>query len=818
MLNTNKITKADIKDLIDYNGELVADFEGLYRFYKGYNVALKNAGNNIPTLTDFYQAISSIDVTPEEIEEYICDAEKRADIYESLDELVNVVDKQVGKRIISLLVACLYDESQINRIEVMISKKLREYEDACSRLYDGIVTEKDLDSYFECVYEAYCNFVQKGFSKKVSFKSKEIRDSVHNGSFGTQKDRFDFKLSISYSQFFHLINFRQLGDNNDLFVKLFNNFSPRYKYKNIKHKSLGFFFFMKHRLKNYIKALLIDNYPEKDKYLEKLNKAGITDVDTDKLLKNIKKSFYKCINFRKVYEYKLIPEIVLDYQKPNIPNFNIVDDISEDFDVKRLSEAFTPLKNDQSIDINDLINIDDQGNVSKKGELSDEDYGIILNIIKEIGYTSDMRIAWKSKKLFVKDNTIMLTKGITQYKYYVDSKVIKSDLPANIFLLSYSKKNREFNEGKMGSIYAFLLMCSHVAEVLKKEGIKPYSNINGFIDKSDPTEMRTIPLPPGTKYTREDAGISYNVSGYVLKKLMGDLVEEDFPYEAIIDKDVLVKLNDDKIDNTLNIESILRTVNFFLDDDNMRYIKSLKEKFEIHHISDYIKDNELNGIITKVRSYYQNDLASIHFREQFNLTSDREKEVPQGLPHVSSLYKLSLDICNKLKEDSLKYTKEVCAVGFAVAEDERKNPKNYLSKLSEEEKNKIIKRISIPEGVDGCKYVEEHFKTLTAAEKKVLLAILGYEDENQEVIIESYPKTFMAKNSVQLLQDLRMNGRAYKIDAIFGDGGSPIIYHVDTIMPRALQLIARKIKAQDIVVGKDGSKRFTDSKDKGKKL
>ena len=354
-----------------------------------------------------------------------------------------------------------------DQLQIEINEKkamLGRYEDSIASFYNNRVSEDDLGNLFNCLREAYDNFKQNNFANSFTFYSEEMTDTLYRGR--------TVDLSISEKKLPHL-----LGVPN-----------PNKKDKKL---SLIFSQYLKEQSGTTLLEFLLSN--DGEEYLR--DALFIMDEDDKKeLCSELGKIFSKCINFRKVYEFKFIPEIVFDYSAPE--NKEIIKNkvkIGNEYGYQLGSNAFRKIYPEGCWTLKELRDSFD--------ELDEKSQSIIRKIegvmdISENETDDKVRekviIAKPGKNASMNEigNKAFVFRHIDEdYQYTVKDGNISNDMQPNLWLLSY-----DVDKTKVELLHSEAMLLKsitiYVLLALDKMGIDFFElNGNGKIDLASVLSM-----------------------------------------------------------------------------------------------------------------------------------------------------------------------------------------------------------------------------------------------------------------------------------------------------------------------------------------
>ena len=290
-----------------------------------------------------------------------------------------------------------------------------------------MVNLNDLTEYYSCLRRSILSYDEKAFDKEYTFYSDDMNESIHRG--------LPMNFSVPKKELPHLLGIRNPDyDSDDIILNLYWNY--------LKRNGLN------HNIDNYLEYLYI--YSEED--IKKLIIENKENKDQLKIINEyIIKSFNKCLTFLKIYEFKRIPEIILDYQISSDYQKTFKDDHTKD--LVTMAGQFKDLsKNGKKISEIDY---------NKLNEQEKEKWQIIKS---KFDKQSEIYIDYDSNKNKFNFNCIMVDDIIYNYKRNDYFK----DLLPSIFIVSYNKKKYE-KERKILKSYvtkALLLLCSKIKKDL----------------------------------------------------------------------------------------------------------------------------------------------------------------------------------------------------------------------------------------------------------------------------------------------------------------------------------------------------------------
>ena len=666
----------------------------------------------------------------------------------NVDELRNILMSYYG-----------YD-IQVSEIIEKDFEKISKYEESYKKIKTKNFSTEDLDIYFECLKETFTSYLSKKLDDNFRFYSKEMRNSLHSliNAKGKRVE-IDVNLSIPHDKVLHLMAIPSMFSENNFFSKLYLEYKKQYPQKleyineQIHDSSdvIEYMNFVCLVAPKYLKLIFNNEIPNNDKDKQILEKCI---HDKEKIRKEISKSFEKIINFREIYEYKYIPEIVMDYEIDENTReakygekYN--DDNTREHRFGLNSKAITPMNN--LVDFKDKFIKDDNskcGYIIKDEKISEEDKEILYEIVKKVG-TIDIKVRYKNGiikengrvgfKYYTPLNVITGNTGedaqYVQYNYYPETGEFLSDLPPSIFLLSYDTNELEKEELKdkiciceaiaiLGKLVANEIINSdklYLKETKEQDGKVSYEILSS---KSSQKFIFKKPTIEANKFKRVLDSIFANSK---------EVLSEDKGLVDALFDNVSEKINNTKINENIFAE----VVYYYLYDQLYNH-----NKININEMSEYkkdVNDELLNRLSLHIKSFFIDDLASSHYRSEFNLSTYYESnQIPSDFDQHIPL-NIVMIIAQKLRDE---------------------NERKYYQ-MDPDRANKNI-------GMVGFGIMREDVPDYVIS-------------ENQDTTIEKYAKTFLGKTTFQLLMDLRLNGWSYKLDSIYNDDEDFVVYNLNPI-------------------------------------
>lgn len=669
-------------------------------------------------------------------------------------------------------------------IQDKINRKLSEYEDCCTLITTAIIgSSKDIspaiDSYFGCVLESYNNYINHGFEDEFTFKSTEMRESsfhsiVENG----ERRELNTTLSIPHNKVLHLMELPNPQSKRSFFAYLYRCFGEVYpekikeiktnvakNYDNDEIETRAFIIFINNYAKEYVKAILLNESINDDKRKIIINKC-LERYKRENILLEMKKSFEKCINFRKMYEYKLIPEIVLDYRTDDVSMY--ASDEADSYRYRTISSAFTQLGNSDSKALREILTLNDDNTdfvLNLNIKMIDEDRDIIRQILRKFNNDLDIRIKWSSGHIKKDSDYVLLIAGDGQYKYYMKNQQFLSDDPVNTFLLSYDEDKMQINEiiDSYCMRQIMIILGYHLAKYLHDSGITYREDIES---KSDIVSI----FKKCEKNIKDIMEKNYE-KGYSSSSVVS--VYEDMKN---------ISFNDGKL---LNMDLLVNCVNYFLKygafesfkadiddayDDYSDFIKEFMPQYDEYKEKDekllriekkviefgkelkskLISDDELDGLKRVVKSYFDPNINVRTFRKIFGIV---EYDNEGYKPKTYSVPKPKLP-----REE-------------ATAEVE------YESRIMDD----VIPYSIIMRLAEGLKVIYESEFGLKSLRYDTIGSLAGFyverSNDGSATISDYYVKTFMGKTSLQIISDLRINGFPYKLDGVYGEKNGKVNFY-----------------------------------------
>ena len=449
-------------------------------------------------------------------------------------------------------------------------------------------------------------------------------------------------------------------------------------------------------------------------------------IDIDNFKKEISKSFEKIVNFKQIYEYKYIPEIIMDYEIDENTRESKQGNHSETEKHRYglTSSAFT--NKSGLVSFKDKFIKDETskcGYIINDDNISEEDKQILYDIVEKLG-TTDIKVNYnnglikeKGKITFKAYTPVNVITGNTtedaqyvQYNYLIDSKEILSDLPPSIFLLSYNVNDLDKEE-----LNYKLYVCDSIsilARIVASEILKSDNNNNFKLSDEKISFLKDF---------KRLITILYRSHG----------VEED---DKIFIEEMYENMSEKINDSKLNENFFTEFVAFYLNNQDYININELEE------YKKYINEELLKYLSLHIKSFFIDDLASIHYRETFNISTYNEsqdvsiKEFDKHIP-----LNIVMNLAQKIKDKTeMKLF--------------HKNPEHVSKTI----------------GMVGFGIMREDVPDYVVS-------------DDQDTIVDKYAKTFMGKTPLQLFMDLRINGWGYKLDTVYNDQEGLIVYNMNPI-------------------------------------
>ncbi len=387
--NYNYLTKKEKKLLKD---ETIFKIDTmLYNDYKNYleynnNLDLKKSYNKL--LKYFASDIDFIDY------------DKKSNY---IDGLINYCIESKDTNCIKALIEYFESESKIAKKRKKEEEHIRNYQSEIKQMEtnDNLKIE-NLSKYFNCLREAILNYDEKEFGRDYSFHSKEIDESIHRG--------LNLDFSISKSELPHLLGVKNpIYDDEEIILKLYNSYLNENN--------------MKHSPDNYLQYLYLHLEEDLKKLIEE-NRLSKTEMPN--LKKYLIKSFEKCLTFIKVYEYKRIPEIILDYQKSKDYDITYTDHTK---DLITKAEDGITIPEDERRKLTDISLDNLNRNEIHMLNIISKKFGNECEIIVKVNPdTNDVDLKW-----IIVDDIL----------YHYKKNDYWANLKPDIFIVSYDKKEYE---------------------------------------------------------------------------------------------------------------------------------------------------------------------------------------------------------------------------------------------------------------------------------------------------------------------------------------------------------------------------------------
>ncbi len=359
-----------------------------------------------------------------------------------------------------------YDEECISSIIEFFNsekriKNQRESQNRLIKYYQGKIDEIDssdsldsnnIDGYFYCLEEALASYDTKKFGSIYSFYSERMNNTFHEG--------LSMDLSIPIGELPHLLGMRNPNyDDNDIIL---NQYYEYLRINNLSHSNDIYYYYLRHHFKNDLKKLINEN-------------------PNDKRIKEfVVKSFNKCLTFIKIYEYKKIPEIVLDYQRSSGYDITFSEDHTRDL--------ITKAENDD-IDrksVKKLTDIDTKSLIPSDLKL----LSLIQN--KFQGQLNSIYVSYDSKKGKYDFQKIIVDD--IYYRFKKDN--YWAELSPDIFLVSYDTKEYEKSHRKLNNVLrkAVKILSAKLKKDLKIKNVQKDSLEDTIPQIEDEKRNRLINL------------------------------------------------------------------------------------------------------------------------------------------------------------------------------------------------------------------------------------------------------------------------------------------------------------------------------------
>lgn len=709
--------------------------------------------------------------------EYFTNPKKRLDVinklYSQKDKGIMILEQF---NIEDIYNAYFEIEIQIVSLEEKIKKKLDNYEEACFNIFNNRFSKNDIDIYFDCLTEAYSNYLNKGFENDFTFLSSEMRNSIHSIETADGRKEIDVNLSIPHDKVLHLMELTSPNQSGEFFSSLYKSFVAHNEIviecikdlycdsSDPEIESRVYMYFLQLYAPAYVQKILFD-YKDLSDIDDIVIKDCLSSLKVEKdynkvkkfTLDTIGKSFEKCINFRKMYEYKIIPEIVIDYDIAKARKGE-----ENNFKNRTFSGAFTPKSKEGCVFLADCISKDNSslGYSFVWDSFTNEEKNIINAIVSKLNtFNIYLPLDASGKKLDINNGSLSFIaedssisiggyderdSGLISYTYYSNTDEIKSDLPPSIFLMSYDDNEMEYESLiSEACIYeAVIILCSIIADRLDFSYDKKIKKFN--------IQEQLAYIANNIKYAY--MGIINNLPvDDTLKKKRSRLekVRKQFQKKhrkQLIDGSSLIKIINSQLLEKKKINEKEKN-----SDERKKYEEDIKKYMT------FFNNEELDSLIYHVSSYFKNDLSSSHFRKYFDIPAyiDYNSKCSENPYNDNGLENLPVDKPVYIKDETPMFS--------------------MIMKLAQHLK-------------------EEHECEYEIGTKRFdrTISMVGFGIKRKKIednykwnsIIDKYPKTFMGKTPLQAICDLRINGWAYKLDAIYGfdNDGRDVYYRITPLI------------------------------------
>lgn len=574
----------------------------------------------------------------------------------TIEALINYYKETDDKELEALLLEYISIEKEIRNQNEKEENAQAKYKESLRVMTE----EKNLPSssiheYFCCLREAIYSYDEKNLGKDYTFHSSSIDNSIHRG--------LTLDFSIPKQELLHLLgianpNYDETADKNGIILKLYN--------KHLKERRLT------HSSNNYMIYVIM--YLEDD-IIECIKN---NPSETQRVKEIMEKSYDKCINFINIYEYKKIPEIVLDYEpiKPYAVSEKRDEDgkytVEREYESKETTHPKDRTKDlitkaSQEYKLENKIKLDDL--LKSNHHFDEEEKEFIRTIKTQFKYTENIYLDKIKESNKINTQYIEIDGIIYIYK----KNKFWSDLDPNIYIVSYNRKEYNMQKEILDKymLDAIVILCT----ILKKDlNIKQKELSINNLEIVDEKRNQLINLE-------------------LIKKIVFSL-EDDKDYAWV---------------------------------DEYRDIIYSKENInDYNKLKAYISEEVNEKLSSKINRFF--GIANKEYVKNQNVYHLIEEQ-----PQIKMLHRIIRDLI--AKDGKIQYIeRNVGIVGYGtIREDVDIMLEDYLS----EEEKKLI----------HPKYLNKIYKTVGKFKEK-------------------YAKTFMGKTFLQLIYDLRINGRAYLLEGI----------------------------------------------------
>ena len=587
------------------------------------------------------------------------DLSKRKNIIETL---INYYKETDDKELETLLLEYINVEKEISKQNDQEEKIIVNYKESLKRLTDEKgLSLPNIHDYFCCLREAIYSYDEKNLGKEYTFHSPSIDNSIHRGlslDFSVPKQELPHLLGITNP------NYDEITDKNGFIIELYKKYLEDRKLTNSPN--------------NYLKYVVM--YLEKDiiEYLKN------NPSETQRIKEVIEKSYDKCIHFINIYEYKKIPEIILDYEPigPYVVKEEYKDGkYTESRDHKpkdqthpddRTKDLIT--KASQEIKFKNKVKLDDL--IKNNHPFNKEEQRFIELIKTQFKNTDNIYVELNS------DNNKLNMQYIEKENIVYSFKKNKfwSELEPNIYIVSYDKE--EYNKQKK-----ILDKYMHKAILILCIALKKDLNINNQNNKKE-ISLKNLNIV--------DEKRLHLINLDRIKEITFSIDDKDF-------EDLITKYHD--------------IIDIIYSEDNIKDYEKLKA---------YISEEKKETLSSKINRFF--GIANKEVQKNQKNYSLLEEQ-----PQIKMLHRIIRDLI--VKDNKTQYIeKSVRIVGYGtIREKVDIMIEDYLRE--EEQKN-------IP-----SKYLNKVYKTAGKFKEK-------------------FAKTLMGKTFLQLIYDLRINGRSYILEGI----------------------------------------------------
>jgi len=527
-------------------------------------------------------------------------SKRKSFLYDNINIIENVTEEENLKKIIDTYNEYFEIESQISLNKKEIQKTFSFIEESINNFRNNNIKESDFKILELCIKYAYNRYKTNKFEEEFSFYSDSMNNSLYSG--------FNVNFSIDNKRIWHLLElpgfFKTLKKSYDVYIN--NNMSVEdFIFSNV---SIDL-------IKKYLLDLPMSDIEER---IIKNYESNFEKKDCEKIKKdlriNIALMISKNINFSKVYEYKLIPEIILGYDTPekNYDPQSTINGKKKEYNYYSLSSANTSIKNYSKKNVN-YLEVDYQ-------EL-DESNKKIYNCINKVFNHTEIILYMNN------DNKII---GILDKKTNIEFKVVfekgeytfKSNFNPNLFLVSYDKKDI-FEDIPINIINTYDALFYTLIHICKELNLS-YEEINKFVNNLNFESLEyTIKSKSEVVKNIIDKKTKHNLNIELFISLLANITEDDYNNEnsnyEMKKKDIIIdKLQKEEIKKLKKIIEIAFQKNSITDILKEQVVGYSVNGSNIPEFGIFVpliqKLNELSG----KDIYYEKNIGCIGYCIRFN--------------------------------------------------------------------------------------------------------------------------------------------------------------------------------------------------------